>query len=125
MAYSATLNLVVGDTLPELTFTLKDSNTAASGKTLDEEDSSTWAPINIASGTVRLRTREVGTTTVLSTISCTQVGDGSAGQCTLAWPSGTWTAAGTYEGEIEFTNSSGGIQTVNDLIKFIVRDDFD
>ena len=55
----------------------------------------------------------------VSTISCTQVGDGSAGQCTLAWPSGTWTAAGTYEGEIEFTNSSGGIQTVNDLIKFI------
>ena len=125
MAYSTTLNLVVGDTLPELTFTLKDSNTAASGKTLDEEDSSTWAPISIASGTVRLRTRAVGATTVLSTISCTQVGDGTAGQCTFVWPSGTWTASGTYEGEIEFTNSSGAIQTVNDLIKFIVRDDFD
>ena len=125
MAYSTTLNLVVGDTFPELTFTLKDSNTAASGKTLDEEDSSTWAPISIASGTVRLRTREVGSSTVLSTITCTIVGDGTAGQCTLIWPSGTWTAAGTFEGEIEFTNSNSYIQTVNDLIKFIIRDDFD
>ena len=34
MAYSET-KLVVGDTLPELTITLKDSNTAASGQTLD------------------------------------------------------------------------------------------
>ena len=41
MAYSETIKLVVGDTLPELVITLKDSNTAASGKTLDVEDSST------------------------------------------------------------------------------------
>ena len=38
MAYSDTLNLVTGDTLPELTFTLKDSNTAAAGFILDESD---------------------------------------------------------------------------------------
>ena len=125
MAYSTTLNLVVGDTFPELTFTLKDSNTAASGTTLDEEDSDTWAAISIAGGAVKLRTREVGTTTVLSTITCSIVGDGTAGQCTLIWPTGTWTAAGTFEGEIEFTDSNSYVQTVNDLIKFIVRDDFD
>ena len=75
MAYSSTIKLVVGDTLPELTFTLKDSNTAASGYTLDAEDSSTWAPINLSSGAVKLRIREV--------------------------------------------------QTVQDLVKFVVRDDFD
>ena len=40
MAYSSTIKLVVGDTLPELNFTLKDSNTAAAGKTLDADDSS-------------------------------------------------------------------------------------
>jgi hypothetical protein len=125
MAYSTTLNLVVGDTFPELTFTLKDSNTAASGTTLDEENSATWAAISIAGGAVKLRTREVGTTTVLSTITCSIVGDGTAGQCTLIWPTGTWTAAGTFEGEIEFTDSNSYVQTVNDLIKFIVRDDFD
>ena len=47
MAYSDTLNLVTGDTLPELTFTLRDSNAAASGQTLDPNNSATWAPIDV------------------------------------------------------------------------------
>ena len=60
MAYSDTIKFVVGDTLPSLEFTLKDSNTAASGQTLDTENSSTWAPIDLAGGSVKLRIREVG-----------------------------------------------------------------
>ena len=124
MAYSSTVKLVVGDTLPELNFTLKDSNTAASGKTLDEEDNTTWAAVNLTGGSVKLRIREVGTTTVLSTITAT-LSSPSTGECSLIFPSGTWTAAGTYEGEIEFTKSDGNIQTVQDFIKFKVRDDFD
>ena len=124
MAYSSTVKLVVGDTLPELNFTLKDSNTAASGKTLDEEDNTTWAAVNLTGGSVKLRIREVGTTTVLSTISAT-LSSPSTGECSLIFPSGTWTSAGTYEGEIEFTKSDGNIQTVQDFIKFKVRDDFD
>ena len=66
MAYSSTIKLVVGDTLPELNFTLKDSNTAAAGKTLDADDSSTWAAVNLTGSTVRFRIREVGSTSVLS-----------------------------------------------------------
>jgi hypothetical protein len=124
MAYSDTIKLVVGDTLPELTFTLKDSNTAASGQTLDLENSDTWAPIDLSSGSVKLRIREVGQTTVLSTITAT-LSDPSNGKCTLIFPNGTWTSSGTYEGELEFTKSDGNIQTVQDLIKFKVRDDFD
>ena len=124
MAYSANLKLVVGDTLPELTITLKDSNTAASGQTLDPEDETTWAPIDLTSGTVRLRIREIGKTAVLSTISAT-ISDPTNGVCSLLFPSGTWTASGTFEGEIEFTKSDGNIQTVQDLVKFKVRDDFD
>lgn len=124
MAYSDTIKLVVGDTLPELTFNLKDSNTAASGKTLDPEDSTTWAAIDLTGGTVKLRIREVGKTTIASTITAT-ISDPSAGTCTLLFPSGTWTTAGTYEGEIEFTKSDSNIQTVQDLVKFKVRDDFD
>ena len=124
MAYSDTLKLVVGDTLPELTFNLKDSNTAASGATLDVEDSTTWAPVNLTGGSVKLRIREVGKTTVLSTITAT-ISAPSAGTCTLIFPSGTWSTAGTFEGELEFTKSDGNIQTVQDLIKFKVRDDFD
>ena len=46
-------------------------------------------------------------------------------QITVAFPTNTWTTAGTFEGEIEYTTSGGGIQTVQDLIKFNLRDDFD
>ena len=124
MAYSSTIKLVVGDTLPVLNFTLKDSNTAASGATLDAEDSDTWAPINLTGGTVKLRIREVGSTTVSSTITCALVSP-SNGTCTCTFPSGTWTAAGTFEGEIEYTTSASAVQTVQDFIKFVVRNDFD
>jgi hypothetical protein len=124
MAYSDTIKLVVGDTLPELTFTLKDSNTAASGATLDVEDETTWAPINLTGATVKLRIRQVGSTTVLSTITAT-ITSASNGTCALTFPTGTWATAGTFEGEIEHTTSGSGIQTVQDFIKFKVRDDFD
>ena len=124
MAYSQTLKLVTGDTLPELTFTLRDSQTAAPGQTLDPNDSSTWAPINVSGGAVRLRMRELGSSTVKSTLTCTVV-DGAAGKVATDFPAGTLDTAGTFEGEIEITFSSGGIQTVYDLIKFKVRGDFD
>ena len=124
MAYSSTIKLVVGDTLPTLNFTLKDSNTAASGKTLDADDSSTWAAVSLSGSTVRFRIREVGTTTVLKTITGSITG-ASDGEVSVAFPSDTWTTSGTFEGEIEHTTSGGGIQTVQDLIKFQVRDDFD
>jgi hypothetical protein len=124
MAYSSTVKLVVGDTLPELNFTLKDSNTAAAGKTLDADDSTTWAAINLTGSVVRFRIREVGSTSVLSTITAT-ITSAANGEVTVAFPSGTWTTSGTFEGEIEHTTTSGGIQTVQDLIKFQVRDDFD
>lgn len=124
MAYSQTINLVTGDTLPELTFTLKDSQSAASGKTLDANDSTTWAPIDVTGGAVRLRLRELGSTTVKSTLTCA-ITDGSAGKVATDFPTGTLDTAGTFEGEIEITFSGGGIQTVYDLIKFKVRSDFD
>lgn len=124
MAYSQTLKLVTGDTLPELTFTLKDSQTAASGKTLDENDSTTWAPINVSGASVKLRLRELGSTTVKNTLTCT-VTDGSNGKVATDFPAGTLDTAGTFEGELEVTFASGGIQTVHDLIKFKVRSDFD
>ena len=124
MAYSQTINLVTGDTLPELTFTLKDSQSAASGKTLDENDSATWAPINVAGGTVKLRIRELGSTTVKSTLTCT-VTDGTNGKVATNFHTGTLDTAGTFEGEIEITFGNGGRQTVYDLIKLKVRSDFD
>jgi len=124
MAYSDTLNLVAGDTLPELTLTLRDSNTAASGKTLDSNDSSTWAPIDITGGTVKIRIRALGSNTVKSTLICTVV-DRVQGKVITNFPTGTLSEAGTFEGEIEITFATGGIQTVYDFIKLKVRGDFD
>jgi len=49
----------------------------------------------------------------------------SSGICKTVFPVDTWTTSGTFEGEIEFTNSSSAIQTVQELVKFVVRDDFD
>jgi len=124
MAYSDTLKLVVGDTLPELNFTLKDSNAAASGFTLDADDSTTWEAVNLSGGSVKLRIRKVGSTVITKTITATLTG-ASSGQCAIQFPSGTWTEAGTFEGELDYTTSGNGIQTVQDLVKFKVREDFD
>jgi hypothetical protein len=124
MAYLQTLKLVTGDTLPELTFTLRDSQTAAPGKTLDSNDSTTWAPIDVTGSSVKLRLRELGSTTVKSTLNCT-VTSGTEGKVATNFPTGTLDTAGTFEGELEITFSSGGIQTVYDLIKLKVRSDFD
>ncbi len=124
MAYSSTIKVVVGDTHPELNFTLRDSNTAATGKTLDAEDPTTFAPIDLTGSTTRVRIRKIGTTTILKTITCS-ITNASAGKCAMAFTNDTFTTAGFYEGEMEITKSDGNIQTVNDLIKFNVRDDFD
>jgi len=124
MAYSQTIKLVTGDTLPELKFTLRDSNTAAVGQTLNPDNPDTWLPINVSGGTVRLRLREVGSNTIKTTLTCLIV-DGAAGKVATDFPTGTLDTAGTFEGEIEITFSSGGIQTVYDLIRLKVRSDFD
>lgn len=124
MAYSETVKFVTGDTLPEVTLTLRDSNTAASGKTLDSNDNTTWAPIDLTGATVRLRIREVGSSTIIKTLTMS-VTDASNGKAATDFPSDTWTTAGIFEGEVEITFSTGGIQTIYDLIKFNVRSDFD
>ena len=124
MAYSDTINLVTGDTRPELVFTLKDSNQAAPGLTLDPDNSATWSPIDLSGATVRLRIRELGSTTVKSTLTCT-ITTATDGKVATNFPTGTFDAAGTFEAELEITFSTGDIQTINDLIKLKVRSDFD
>lgn len=125
MAYSDTINLVVGDTLPEIVVTLRDSNKAATGATLDPEDPTTWDPIDLSNATVRLRIREVGSTTVKDTLTMTVVSPATDGKATTNFPVGTLDTAGVFEAEVEISYSNGGKQTVNDLLKLKIRDDFD
>jgi hypothetical protein len=124
MAYSETLNFVTGDTLPALILTLKDKNSAASGSILDPDNSATWEPINISGATVRLRLRLIGETALADTRTCL-ITDATAGVCQTDFASDTFSAAGTYEGEVEITYQNGNKQTVHDLVKFKVREDFD
>ena len=123
MAYLTTIELVQNDQLPELSVALKDSNTAASGQVLDSDDPSTFAPLDLTSGSVRMRVREVGKTTLIDTIVGT-ITNASGGLVTFLFSSSTLANSGILEGEIEFTDSSSRTQTVVDLIKFKVRSQF-
>ena len=125
MAYYADINLVANDTKPEINLTLKDNSTAAAGLTLDPDDSSTWALIDISDPTIVVKFRALGASTILDTVACTKVAPYTNGACFMTWGADTLAvSAGTYEGEIELTYTDGGILTLFDRLKFKVRDDF-
>ena len=123
MAYLTTIDLVQGDQLPEIEITLKDSNTAATGQTLDPDDATTFAALDLTGGSVRMRVRQVGQTSLIDTLLGT-VTNASEGKVTFVFDSDTLSTTGVLEGEIEFTDSASRTQTVVDLIKFKVRSQF-
>ena len=124
MAYFETINLVQGDTKPQLNFTLRDSKTAVAGKTLDEDDSSTWAIIDITGYSIELKFRALNSPTVLFTESL-GITSASGGTCYMIWPADSLdVAAGIYEGELQLTDGSSKVQTVYDKLKFKVREQF-
>ena len=125
MAYYDTINLVAGDDKPEITFTLRDSNTAAVGVNLDPEDPTTWAALDISDSTIQVKFRALGSTEVLDTLTCVRVAPYTDGVCYLVWnPETLDVDAGTYEGEIFVTYIDGSILTIFDLLKFKIREDF-
>ncbi len=124
MAYLTTIDLVQNDQLPELTVTLKDSNQAAAGQTLDPDDPATFAAIDLTNGSVRMRVRAVGSTTLIDTLVGTIVAPATNGTVTFIFSSSTLDTTGVLEGEIEITDSASRTQTVVDLIKFKVRAQF-
>ena len=124
MAYFETINLVQGDTKPQINFTIRDSATAVAGKTLDENDSSTWEIINITGYSIELKFKEMSSAAVLSTINL-GITSAAAGTCYLNWPDDSLdVAAGIYEGELQLTDASDKVQTVYDKLKFKVREQF-
>ena len=122
MAYSDTINCVVGDTLPSLVCTIRDRNTAASGQTLRPNDPLTWAPMNLTGATVRMYIRAAGVATApVATLTGTLT-DAANGVVAFTFGSSTLSAAGTFDAEVEITFSGGGIQTIIHFIKIKVRD---
>jgi len=108
----STIKLVQGDNLPEITLTLTDSNT---GGAIDLSASTT---------TVEVKFRATGSSTVLATLACSKVNGGGGGKVKFFFPGSTLDiAAGAYEGEVQIS-FNGLIQTVYDVIKFRLREDF-
>lgn len=122
------IKLVQGDTRPQVKATLTDDVTGV--------------VIDLTGSTVRLRLRAVGSTTVLATVIGTLIAGlenadgsitttapydvaGAGGRVVFIWGANDLNIdAGDYEGEIEVSFQDGSKQTVYDLLKFKVREDF-
>lgn len=106
------IKLVQGDTRPAIVCTLTDSSTGAA--------------IDITGAVPRLKFRLAGETALTATV-VGSVTDGAAGKCVFypaSAPEMLQGAAGDYEGEIEVTFSDDQVQTVYELLKFKIREDF-
>ena len=109
---SEKIRLVRNDTRPAIVCTITDETTGAA--------------INVTGATVRLKFRAAGVETLTATV-VGSVTNGTAGEVTFypaSAPAMLQGEQGDYEGEIEITFSDGQIQTVYDLLKFKIRQDF-
>ena len=109
---SEKIKLVQGDTRPALVCNITDDTTGA--------------PLVLTGATVVLKFKATGASELQATVPGT-VTDGANGQVTFypaSAPAMLEGAAGDYEGEIEITFADGQIQTVYDVLKFRVREDF-
>lgn len=105
------IKLVKGDNRPFITLTLTDST----GATIDLSDVNTSVVVYF---------RATGTTTVLATLTTTKINSGLTGMVKFNFPGTTLNITpGAYEGEIEIT-FNGEKQTVYDVLKFQLRDQF-
>ena len=106
------IKLVQGDTKPAIVCRLTDDTTGL--------------PLGITGATVRLKFRATGATELTATVTGT-VTDGANGEVVFypaSAPEMLQGDPGDYEGEIEITFADTTVQTVYDLLKFKVREDF-
>lgn len=93
--------------------------------TLSYEDTDPATSVDVTGGTPRLYFRRAGETVLLDTLVGVVL-NGPAGQVVFDWnPTTLDVAPGQYEGQIEVTFADGGRQTVYDILKFVVRGEFD
>lgn len=106
------IRLVQNDSKPSIILTLTDETTGL--------------PINLAlpTTTVAVKFRASGSTTLLSTITCTKLTTGADGKVTFDFTGGVLDVdPGMYEGEI-VVDYDGETQTVYDTLRFRVRQEF-
>lgn len=123
--FSNTIKLVRGDVGGELTLTLKDSNKAAEGATLDSNDPDTWAPLDLTDiSSAVLKFRANGSSEVKTTVSMYRVEPFTSGELFLQWPADALDTAGIFNAEVEITYLSGQVLTVYKELRFQVREDY-
>jgi hypothetical protein len=106
------IRLTAGDEKPLIVVTLTDDLT---GQPID---------LSLSTTVVSVKFRKAGTTTLLSTISCTKLSGGTTGQVQFGFSGGVLDVdPGMYEGQI-VVNFNGDDQTVYDTLRFTVRDKF-
>lgn len=106
------IKLVQGDTAPQIKLTLTNEVTGAA--------------INLTGATVTLHFRAVGSTTVtFSKQALVNPETASTGVCVVVWNAGDLNVdSGDYEGEVEVVLADGARETIFELLKFKVREDF-
>jgi hypothetical protein len=106
------IKLVQGDTGPQLRLTLTDEDTGTAS--------------DLSGATVTLHFRAAGSSAVLfSRAAYINPATATTGVCIVEWAVGDLDVdAGEYEGEVEIVRSSGLRETVYDILKFKVREDF-
>ena len=106
------IRLVKGDELPNIIITLTDDVANA--------------PFNVsaASTVVKVKFKAVGGSNTLSTITCTNLTDGTDGKVQFNFANGVLDVdPGEYQGEI-VVDQNGSLQTVYDVLRFRVRSNF-
>lgn len=108
--------IIEGDAFPEPGLTLKDRNTG------ERNDPDTWEPIDVsdANTSVRVDFREPGDTTIVATVTCTKVSNGTYGEVFFAFPSAIYNNVGKYEGEIVI-DRNGATETVDEKLNVKVK----
>ena len=123
----AVIKLVQGDTKPTLLVDVKDANT---GLPIDISTSTTRLKIRMTTETV---TKEVlvgtllpGLTAADGTVSTAPPYDASGfgGRVGFSWSPTSLDTAGDMLGEVEVTFTDGSIQSVYEVLKFKVREQF-
>jgi len=122
------IKLVRNDTKPYIVLSLTDQNTGNA--------------IDISTATTKMYFRAAGTSTVFATLTAAKIAGvvqsdgtvnsvapyntpGVGGRCQFLWGSGDLNQpAGDYEGEVEITFADGTKETLYDLLKFKIREDF-
>lgn len=106
------INLVQGDTGPQIKVTLTRSDTGLAE--------------NVTDATIKMHFRKQDTTTVLFSMTNQSTPEQQAlGVCIFLFSSGQLDIdAGYYEGEVEVVFQSGTRETVYEVVEFYVREDF-